>query len=241
MKEVVMDSRYKFVPETKIYYSWYGGDLYILASPETTDQQEMEKELTDLYKLRKSMKDRFLGVLFCDFDDMQGPVPVFNNSPLEEVTTYQLAAQGMSLAAMGQSELPKYVVGPIPVPGSTEYQTLVYSFTRPVMDSEDPRIIAGGRPGILFMIFNLEKLETDVLEFLEAFLTQWKASPDVSPDGLEDLSENVRLTITLAWDLIKYREKQNEYLRELVTKYYSELILLRQENFKLCMELRKSK
>ncbi|MHA2294381.1 MAG: hypothetical protein ACXAEU_08210 [Candidatus Hodarchaeales archaeon] len=238
---VKLADKYEFIPKTTIYSKWQDDDLFILTSPVGTKISVIKKELKKLTKLRKAMKDRFLGTLFCDWLDDQGPVPVFNNSPVEEAASYQMATQGLSMAAMGQSELPEHVVGPIPVPGSKNHQYIVYSFTRKANDSEDPRIQKGGRPGALFLTFSMKKLDKEVLEFIEGFLSQWKAAPDLTENGLENLHEQLCMTITLAWDLIKYREEQHEYLRELVTRYHSELLLLRQENLNLHMELREVK
>ncbi|MFW9993730.1 MAG: hypothetical protein ACFFD4_16910 [Candidatus Odinarchaeota archaeon] len=238
LNPVELSNNYTFTPETAVYQKWSGGDMFIIASPKGTGISTIEEEVIRLIELRKAMKEQFLGIVFSDWLDDQGPVPVYNSSPLDEATSMQMAAHSLSMAAMGQKELPSHVIGPIPVPGSSVYQSLVYTFTRQVNDSQDPRIQLGGRPGTLFLIFKMEKIDKEVLDFIEGFLVQWKEEADVSESGLENLAESLCMTITLAWDLLKYQEEQNVYLRELVTRYYSELILLRQENLSLRMKLR---
>ncbi|MFW9993729.1 MAG: hypothetical protein ACFFD4_16905 [Candidatus Odinarchaeota archaeon] len=227
---------YHFSPPATVFMQSKEGDLFIIASPEGTGSM-VEEELQSLIELRKAMKDRFVGILFCDWHDEKGPVPVYTNvSVIDEVVSIQLAAQGISMAAMGQGSIPDHVVGPIPIPGSSAYQSLIYTFTRSDEDSEDPRIRVSGRPAVLYLIFRLEKIDKEVLELVEAFLYQWKAAPDLTKSGFENLSENLRLTVTFASDLVKSKEEQ---YRQLIARYHSDLLLLRQENLELKMELRK--
>jgi len=101
-----LGDKFSLTPSSALFKKTLEDDLFIIAAPDETSEKDVEKELERMVALRKAMKSRFLGMMFSDWNDESGPVPAYNDSPLDETQTIMLAAQGASMSAMGQKKLP---------------------------------------------------------------------------------------------------------------------------------------
>ena len=198
-----------------------------------TDYSSLSK-VTEAIRKRKEDRSFFKGIVISDFDDVQGPVPIFNASELEEDFLAVLAVQGTTVLGMGMQSMPNHIVGPVPIPSNPELSTLIRGFQRPAPSSTDPRIQLGGRPTMIFMIIESRiTLHKETLDFIDSFLSQWIYSEAVKEfledEDLKQMSIDLEQLIILALDLIHLRDIQTVHLRELVKFYASENMLLKQE------------
>lgn len=210
-------------------------DLFIFFSTQKdmTDYTSLSK-VTEAIRKRKEDRAFFKGIVVSDFDDVQGPVPIFNASELEDDFLAVLAVQGTTVLGMGMESMPSNIVGPVPIPANPELSALIRGFQRPAPSSDDPRIQKGGRPTMIFMIMDSSiTLHKETLDFIDSFLTQWIYSDAIKEfldeEDLEQMSIDLEQLIILALDLIHLRDVQTIHLRELVKFYASENMILKQE------------
>ncbi len=192
------------------------------------------KEISNAVEKRKEERSFYKGIVISDFDDVQGPVPIFNGSELKEDLLAVLAVQGTTVLGMGMETMPSHVVGPVPIPSNPELSTLIRGFQRPAPSSNDPRIQLGGRPTIIFIVLESHiTLHKETLDFIDSFLTQWIYSDAIKEffdqDDLKQLAIGLEQLIILTLDLIRLRDIQTSHLRDLVKFYVSENIFLKQE------------
>ena len=224
------------VPEGSfVYFFIESYDLYIFFS----DQGDLSdysalKEITKTIESRKEERAFYKGVVISDFDDTQGPIPIYNGSILEEELLSVLAVQGTTVLGMGMTSMPNNIVGPVPIPTNPKLSALIRGFLRPAPSSEDPRIQLGGRPTTIFIIIDSQViLHKETLDFIDVFLSQWIYSDAVKEffddDDLKQMSEDLGQLIILALDLIRLRDIQTSHLRDLLKFYASENMILKQE------------
>ena len=210
-------------------------DLYIFFSKENNlTEYASIKEISNVISERAIDRSFFKGVVVSDFDDTQGPVPIYNASDLDEDFLSILAVQGTTVLGMGMTSIPNHIVGPVPIPANPELSALIRGFQRPAPNSSDPRVQLGGRPTTIFMIIDSQIiLHKETLDFIDTFLGQWINSGAVKEiledEDLEEMSVNLGQLIILAQDLIKLRDIQTSNLKELVKFYTTENMLLKQE------------
>jgi hypothetical protein len=183
---------------------------------------------------RKTERAFFKGVVVADFDDTQGPIPIYNNSVLEEDFLPVLAVQGTTVLGMGMTTMPNHIVGPVPIPANSELSTLIRGFQRPAPNSDDPRIKLGGRPTTIFLIIESRIiLHKETLDFIDVALTQWIYSEAIKEffdeEDLKQMAVDLEQLVILAQDLIHLRDAQSNHLRDLVKFYASENMILKQE------------
>ncbi len=218
-----------------VYFFIEHYDLFIFFS----DQGDLAnisgiKKLTDAVTLRKTERSFFKGIVVSDFDDTQGPIPIFNASELEEDFLAVLAVQGTTVLGMGMTSMPSNIVGPVPIPSSTELSTLIRGFQRPAPHSEDPRVQLGGRPTTIFIIIDTQIiLHKETLDFIDSFLTQWIVSDAVKEffeeDDLKQMAIDLEQLVILSQDLILLRDIQSSHLKDLLIFYTTENMFLKQE------------
>lgn len=218
-----------------VYFFIEHFDLFIFFSNQAdlVDISGLTK-LQNAINLRKAERSFFKGIVVSDFDDTQGPIPIFNRSSLEEDFLAILAVQGTTVLGMGMTTMPSNIVGPVPIPSNTELSTLIRGFQRPAPHSEDPRVQLGGRPTTIFIIIDSQiTLHKESLDFIDTFLTQWIASEAVKEyledEDLKQMSIDLEQLLILSQDLIRLRDIQSSHLKELLIFYTTENMLLKQE------------
>ena len=218
-----------------VYFFIEHYDLFIFFSDQNglTDISTI-KELSETINIRKSERSFFKGVVVSDFDDEQGPIPIFNGSELDEDFLPVLAVQGTTVLGMGMTSMPSHLVGPVPIPSRPELSTIIRGFQRSAPNSQDPRIQLGGRPTTIFIIIDSNvTLHKETLDFIDTFISQWLFSEAVKEfldeEDLRQMSIDLGQLIILAQDLIRLRNIQSTHLRELVKFYATENMILKQE------------
>jgi regulator of replication initiation timing len=192
---------------------------------------------------RKNKLKFFIGMIVSEFRDDIGPAPLYSKMNLEEVKFTEeqltlLSVQGTTLLGMGQKQMPKYLIGPVPVPHS-DYFFLAFSYHRLSDESSDPRIQKIGRPTVIFiMLDSVATKEKEMIDFLELFLSHWSMTEIgrqefIDTEDFDRLFRDIRNTIYLAKDLIAVRNIQQEEFKLLFTQYSTENILLRSQNEEL--------
>lgn len=218
-----------------VYFFIESYDLYIFFS----DQEDLADystipELKKVINERKNERSFYKGVVIADFDDTQGPIPIFNDSELEEELLSVLAVQGTTVLGMGMTAIPNHIVGPVPIPANPKLSALIRGFQRPAPHSDDPRIQLGGRPTTIFIIIDSQViLHKETLDFIDVFISQWIFSEAIKEnfeeEDLKQMSIDLGQLIILATDLIRLRDIQTSELRELLKFYTSENMILKQE------------
>ena len=218
-----------------VYFFIEHYDLFIFFSDieNLTDISNI-KEITKAIDLRQTERSFYKGVVVADFDDTQGPIPIYNGSALDDDFLSVLAVQGTTVLGMGMTSMPSHIVGPIPIPSNSELSTLIRGFQRSAPGSEDPRIQLGGRPTTIFIIIESKIiLHKETLDFIETFLSQWIYSDAVKEffeeEDLKQMSIDLEQLIVLAQDLIRLRNLQSSHIKDLLKFYTTENMILRQE------------
>ncbi|MFX1533204.1 MAG: ADP-ribosylation factor-like protein [Promethearchaeota archaeon] len=104
------------------------------------------------------MNGEIEGLVISVLGDM-GTMPLVNMSSLSEEAIIQLSTMGMVLISMGRDPIPYRLYGPIPVPGSLEFEAFGINFYVSATETSDKRIETYGRNSNLWVIFNLKHRE----------------------------------------------------------------------------------
>jgi hypothetical protein len=231
------------------YHFVHAYDLFITFFEEKPDRDLTKlSEVIKLISLRQSLRSFYKGIVVADFDDTMGPVPIYNNSPLEEGETTMLAVQGTTVLGMGMTTIPAQLVGPVPVPRRPNYSFMAFGYQRPAPGSNDPRILSVGRPAIIFLILDhVDTLDKEVKDFAESYLFQWVQAEVAQQEilNLADLArlhDNLMKIIILAKDLVRLRTIQIAEIKELLIRSSTENLLLKEEisHLKAQLEAKKS-
>lgn len=149
----------------------------------------------------------FNGILFAVMDD-SGPNLKINASALDDREAIATAIQGITAVGMGEEDI-QGLFGPIPVPYSSKYQSLVYIFNVEPIASSDAEIIEKGRFCALFIIFKKEMLHliANVFSMIESLL-------NVYQESYLKTEENLQLnTIQLIYEDIVFKLKIKPRIR----------------------------
>jgi hypothetical protein len=212
---------------TRIYYQKYRKDLYIILVDELVDITFIANEFLKYRKLRENQRKQLKGLVFSIFDDIEGPIVVYN-SCLKEEQALLLAVQGQTVSSMGRIE--EYITGfkePLNVPNRDDLIHLSYDFLQPAQTSKDPRIAKLGRISNLYLIFpkdfafvKEEMFRSYVEGFLDEWVFNWEAQEDqtdrYSAKIFEELTEDLRSTITIAIDMTTHEEREVAKLKNFV-------------------------
>lgn len=117
----------------------------------------------------------FAGLVVSVMSDV-GPQMMCNIAPpaLDEVTLLNLNVQGMTLLGLADGVPENKLHGPVPVPTTEEYQSLVYSFIVEATVTEDERMQEFGVDSILFILFKANRLREILGSYgiIESLLTR---------------------------------------------------------------------
>jgi hypothetical protein len=212
---------------TRLYYQKYRKDLYILHTDELTDITDVVAKFQSWIEERNQQRKHLKGVVFCVFDDIEGPKVVYN-SILEDNSALLLAIQGQTVSSMGRSD--DFATGfkaPLNVPNRDDLIHISYDFLQPAPTSKDPRIAKMGRVSNLYLLFSRKfphVKEVLFREFVEAFLDEWVYNWEAldgsklrySSQIFEELLEDLRSTVSIAIDMTTHEEREVAKLKVLV-------------------------
>lgn len=229
------------------YYYIYDTDLYFIYTDHDSLPRNIinQKQVIKLIEKRSKIFDFFIGLSVVEFKDDEGPTPIYNNNPLTEEQHILLAVQATTLMGMGQKQMPNYLIGPIPVPMS-DYCFLAFAYQRTAKKSKDPRIQNIGRPTLIITILNhIDKVEKELIEFLELFLKHWSKTSIADQEVLQEddlirLYDDIHETLFLAKDLFMIRSIQQDEFKHLFRQNFTENLILQTENEDLKAQLEKA-
>ena len=133
----------------------------------------------------------------------RGPDVRVNLSKVEETTALSLAVQGMTLIGLGSQKPVTGMHGPFPVSGQPDMKTLIFTFIVSTEDTEDERILKGGRVCALFILFKSDKVRNvlraaGLIESYLALLTEdrWKTERDLTEESIRFVQEKILDMVT---------------------------------------------
>lgn len=232
------------------FYFIIAYDLYFVYTRGNKVSKESildDKFIQEKIRERKDRLKFFIGMLVSEFNDDIGPAPIYSRMNVEGVSFSEeqltlLSVQGTTLLGMGQKQMPKYLIGPVPVP-HTDYFFLAFSYHRLSDESTDPRIKNIGRPTVIFTLLDSPATkEKELIDFIELFLSHWAKtevgkSEYIKKEDFDRLFRDVKDTISLSRDLIAVRTIQQQEFRLLFTHYYTENLLLKSQNEELKLQI----
>ena len=230
-------SCYYFIIDSDLYF------VYAKGSDIKTEAILQDKFILEKINERKNRLKFFIGLLVSEFRDDVGPAPIYSKMNLENVKFSEeqltlLSVQLTTLLAMWQKQMPKYLIGPVPVP-HTDYFFLAFSYQRNSDNSTDPRIKNVGRPTVIFTLLDsVTTKDKDFIDFIELFFIHWSKtevgmSENIKKEDFDRLFRDVKNTISLSKDLITVRSIQQQEFRMLFNKFYTENLLLKNQNEEL--------
>lgn len=234
------------------YYFIIETDLYFVYTKGTKGEEILkDKFIQEKINERQNRLKFFIGLMVSEFRDDIGPAPIYSKMNIESVRFSEeqltlLSVQGTTLLAMGQKQMPKYLIGPVPVP-HTDYFFLAFSYQRNSANSSDPRIQNVGRPTVIFTLLDsVATKDKDFIDFIELFFIHWSKteigmSETIKKEDFDRLFRDVKNTISLSKDLIAVRTIQQQEFRLLFTQFYTENLILRNQNEELKNLLNKGK
>lgn len=229
---------------SRLYYQKNANDLYMLLVDELTEITEVLSEFQKWTIIREQQRNRLKGVVFCIFDDVEGPKVVYN-SVLEEDTAILLAVQGQTVTSMGRmNEFKTGFKEPLNVPNRDDLLHLSYDFLQSAPESTDPRIAKMGRVSNLYLLFSRDfphVKENLFREFIESFLDEWVytweslngSDQRYSSKIFDELLEDLRSTVSVAIDLTTHDEREIAKLKELIMDLLSQKKVLEYSNRRL--------
>jgi len=212
---------------TRLYYKKYKKDLYLLLVDELMDITDVVQHFQIWMDVRKRHREHLKGMVFCIFDDVEGPKVIYNNF-LEEDDALLLAIQGQTVTSMGRVE--EFITGfkeAIKVPNREDLVHLSYDFLQSAPESKDPRIAKMGRISNLYLLFqrdnpylNEEHFRSYVESFIDEWVYNWEAlngaSERYSAQIFNELYEDLRDTVTIAIDMTTHEEREIAKLKVFV-------------------------
>jgi hypothetical protein len=229
---------------SRLYYQKNANDLYMLLVDELTEITEVLSEFQKWTIIREQQRNRLKGIVFCIFDDVEGPKVVYN-SVLEEDTAILLAVQGQTVTSMGRmNEFKTGFKEPLNVPNRDDLLHLSYDFLQSAPESTDPRIAKMGRVSNLYLLFSRDfphVKENLFREFIESFLDEWVytweslngSDQRYSSKIFDELLEDLRSTVSVAIDLTTHDEREIAKLKELIMDLLAQKKVLEYSNRRL--------
>jgi hypothetical protein len=154
------------------------------------------------YKMNDVIIDGLVVSIFTD----DGPEPLINLTQFDEIITHKLAIVGITILSMGintvdlRDQRKFNLLGPIPVPDSTDFNTLSIFFNvNPDLGTIDERFKKFGRQCNLWIIFKTENREK--------ILSQYKVIEKTLTDVLEKIENESELNEDLFKSLLQSLQK----------------------------------
>lgn len=251
--KIERNSEFSIPTSLSCFYFIIAYDLYFVytrGNKVSKDNVLEDKFIQEKINERKDRLNFFIGMLVSEFNDDIGPAPIYSRMNVANVNFSEeqltlLSVQGTTLLGMGQKQMPKYLIGPVPVP-HTDYFFLAFSYHRASEESTDPRIKNIGRPTVIFTLLDSPATkEKELIDFIELFLSHWAKtevgkSEHIKKEDFDRLFRDIKDTISLSRDLIAVRTIQQQEFRLLFTHYYTENLLLKSQNEELKIQLNHS-